>query len=79
MTQGELRIKIGDIVKQKYYDGKKYDPTWVKETLSVVKLINQHVAEVIGEDEDELQDMERKLYFVGKNDLRTEQRKRARQ
>ena len=68
MTQEELRKEISRII---YADQEAYSV----DMDALVALINQHVAEVIGEDEKP-KGMTNPL-MVERNSLRAEQRKRA--
>ena len=65
-----MKNKIEEILRE-YPDNGTFRGT-VDQLLALFK---KEVLIIIGEDESEIQDMDRKLYFVGKNDLRREQRK----
>ena len=65
----DLRKEIKKILIT-YFGESFYD----EEITDLMALFDSHTRSVIGEDESEIQDMDRSLYFVGRNDLRAEQR-----
>jgi hypothetical protein len=74
-----LRKEIEKIVYERF--GAHYIFTLSDEALKDIAdeletLFKSRTLEIIGKDENEVQDMDRQLYFVGKNDLRREQRER---